>query len=199
VRAVQAVGEVRGRRIALASVLALAAAPGIVPRAATGANQLGVAERRAVLEADLRDAVRASAGPLRRCGAYVLPADLGWLEGAVAWELDEPLDRVDTVRRSRRLPAALARWGPVLVFGRERYREPLMSRGSRRDAVLAYPISDTGKCMALLSPLRERPQLIGGAAQITLLGRSVHWRAWAIRRSPAPAASRRGDLARGGG
>ncbi len=181
VRVVQAAGDFPIRRLALASVLTLASAPAAVPRAATGAEQLAVAERRAVLEADLRDAVRAAARPLRRCGAYTLPADLGWLEGAVAWELDVSLESVTAVRRSPSVPAALARSGPVLVLDQDGHPEPLMSRASRRDSVLVYPVSDPSPCLALLSPLRARPQAIGGRpVQTRALARAGHWRVWAI-------------------
>lgn len=184
VRAVKAAGDFPIRRLALASVLVLASAPAAVPRAATGADQLAMAERRAVLEAGLRDAVRAADGPLKRCGAYALPADLGWLEGAVAWELDVPLERVITVRRSQSVPAALARWGLVLVLDQDGHPEPLMSRASRRDSVLVYPVSDRSPCLAFLSPLRARPQAIGGRpVQIRTLARAGHWRVWALRRS----------------
>ncbi|MDQ4049729.1 MAG: hypothetical protein M3131_10190, partial [Actinomycetota bacterium] len=189
VRAVRAAGDFPVRRLAVAAVLIVASAPAALPRAATGADQLAVAERRAVLESDLRDAVRAAAGPLRRCGAYVLPADLSWLEGAVAWELDVPLDEVDTVRRSAAVPAALAGRGPVLVLdqGGDLHRESLMSRASRRDRVLSYPVSDASPCLVLFSPLPVRPQAIGGRpARIQRLGPAGHWRAWAIRRSRAP-------------
>ena len=182
VRTVQAAGEFPLRRLALGAVIALASAPAALPRAAEGADQLALAERRAVFEADLRNAVRKASGPLRSCGAYVLPADLGWLEGAVAWELDVPLESVEVVRRRGGLPAALARSGPLLLLDQHGQPEPLMARASRRDAVLAYRIPQAGRCVALLSPLSVRPQTIGGRPLKTrLLGRAVHWRVWAIR------------------
>ena len=184
VRAVQAAGDFPIRRLALASVLALACVYAAAPRAATGANQLAVAERRALLEADLRDAVHAAARPLRRCGAYALPADLAWLEGAVAWELDVPLETVTAVRRSRSVPAELARRGSVLVVDQDGRSEPLMSRASRRDPVLVYPVPDPSPCLAILWPLRARPQAIGGSPlNVRPLARAGHWRVWAIRRS----------------
>ena len=186
VRTVQAAGDFPLRRLALAGVLALASAPAALPRAAEGADQLALAERRAVLEADLRHAVRTASGPLRRCGRYILPADLGWLEGAVAWELDVPLERVEVVRRHRGLPAALARSGPLLLLDQHGRPEPLMSRGSRRDPVLSYRIPPDRPCLAFLSPLPVRPQAIGGRPRkIRLLGRAVHWHVWAIRRDRA--------------
>jgi hypothetical protein len=186
VRTVQAAGEFPLRRLALATVIALASAPAALPRAAEGADQLAVAERRAVFEADLRHAVRAASTPLRRCGSYLVPADLGWLEGAVAWELDVSLESVEVVRRRRGLPAELARSGPLLLLDQRGRPEPLMSRASQGDAVLAYRIPDRRRCMALLSPLPVRPQAVGGEPlRIRLLGRAVHWRVWAIRRARA--------------
>ena len=183
VRTVQAAGDFPLRRFALAAVLLLASAPAVLPRAAEGADQLALAERRAALEADLRDAVRAASGPLRRCGRYFLPADLGSLEGAVAWELDVSLESVEVVRRRRGLPAALVRWGPLLLLDQRGHREPLMSRASQGDAVLSYRIPNGRPCVALLSPLPVRPQAIGGRPlKIRLLGRAVHWHVWAIRR-----------------
>lgn len=185
VRTVQAAGDFPLRRLALAAVLVLASAPAALPRAAKGADQLALAERRAVLEADLRHAVQAASGPLRRCGHYFLPADLGWLEGAVAWELDVPLEHVEVVRRRRGLPAALVRSGPLLLLDQHGQPEPQMSRASQGDAVLSYRIPTGHRCLALLSPLAVRPQAIGGHRPlgIRLLGRTVHWHVWAIRRS----------------
>jgi hypothetical protein len=183
VRTVQAAGEFPLRRFALAAVIALASAPAALPRAAEGADQLALAERRAVFEADLRQAVRAASGRLRSCGPYLLPADLGWLEGAVAWELDVSLESVAVVRRRRGLPAVLAQGGPVLLIDQQGRSEPLMSRASQGDAVLSYRIPQADRCVALLSPLPARPQAIGGRPlQVKLLGRAVHWRVWAIRR-----------------
>ena len=183
VRIVQAAGDFPLRRFALAAVIALASAPAAVPRAAKGADQLAVAERRAVFEADLRQAVRVAADRLRPCGTYLLPADLGWLEGAVAWELDVSLERVAVVRRRQGLPAALAQWGPLLLLDQHGRPEPLMSRASQGDAVLSYRLPQPRPCVALLSPLPARPQAIGGGRlQIRSLGRAVHWRVWAIRR-----------------
>ena len=186
VRIVQAAGDFRLRRLALATVIALASAPAALPRAAEGADQLALAERRAVLEADLRHAVRAASARLRPCGSYLLPADLGWLEGAVAWELDVSLESVEVVRRRRGLPAELARSGPLLLLDQRGRPEPLMSRASQGDAVLSYRVPQRGPCVALLSPLPVRPQVVGGEPlRVRLLGRAVHWRVWAIRRAPA--------------
>ena len=182
VRAVRSAGSVPVRRFGVAAVLVLASVPPLLPRAATAGDQLAVAERRAVLESELRDSVRAAAGPLRRCGAYALPADLGWLEGAVAWELDVPLERVRAVRRERAVPAALAPSGSVLMLDQHGRPEPLMSRASRRDPVLAYRIPAATPCLALLSPLSSKPQAIGGEPmRIRLLGQASHWRAWSIQ------------------
>lgn len=180
-RAVQCAGSARVRRFALVAVLLLGSVPFVVPRAATGAGQLAVAERRALLESDLRASVRAAAEPLRRCSAYALPSDLGWLEGAVAWELNVPLERVRVVRRQPGVPAALAPWGPVLLLDQHGRPEPLMSLRSRRDRVLAYRIPDATPCLALLCPLSARPQVIGGEPmRIQLLGHARHWRVWSI-------------------
>lgn len=183
VRAVHSAGTVRARRLGVAAVIMLALLTHVLPRAKTTAGQLAVAQRRAVLESDLRQAARAAAVPLRRCGAYALPADLGWLEGAVAWELDVPLERVGVVRRTRALPAAIAPLGPVLVLEQRGRTEPLMSRASRRDRVIVYRTPASARCVTLFSPLSARPEGIGGEpVRIRLLHRVGDLHAWSIER-----------------
>jgi hypothetical protein len=53
---------------------------------------------RAQLETQLEAAVDRTAPELRSCAGPMLPARLDWMKGAVAWELDVPLDDVRIVR-----------------------------------------------------------------------------------------------------
>lgn len=85
-------------RILVATGLALAALPFVFVRAEHSAQEFADATGRAQLESQLIGAVERTEPALRACGGPAMPARLAWMKGAVAWELDVPLDHVRGVR-----------------------------------------------------------------------------------------------------
>jgi hypothetical protein len=98
VRAIRSVAAGR-RRLAVATLVAVAALPVVAIRIDRAGGEAGDAVRRARVEAALGDAI-SEAGPrrLRACGVPVLPHGLSWMRGAVAWQLELPLEGVRSVR-----------------------------------------------------------------------------------------------------
>ena len=188
VRAVEAAGRPRARRLALACLLVLAAAPAVVPQASRAGESLVLAERRALLEDELRRVVRAAGeARMHRCGAYVMPVEFEWSGGAVAWELDAELGEVETLQRTVELPALAAAEGPVLAFEAEPERGAVAS-GERSTVV--YPLPDgMPRCLAVAVPLAGRPLVLGGGgAGVRLLARGPRWRVWTVRLGPTEGA-----------
>lgn len=180
VRAVEVARIAPAARLAVAALLLLGASPGLAAQAEGGADDLRSAERRADLETELREALHAAGeSRLRRCGAYALPAELTWVEGAVAWELDTRLGNVYGLPRTEGLPAALAIDGPLLAFdgGRGKTGPP------PADPLLTYPLpAGSLDCLTVLAPLPGPPHVLGAAgAQVRMLARKSRWRVWAIR------------------
>ena len=87
-----------GARMLVAAGLALAALPFVFVRAEHSAQEFADATGRAKLESQLIGAVERTEPALRACGGPAMPARLAWMKGAVAWELDVPLDHVRGVR-----------------------------------------------------------------------------------------------------
>lgn len=82
-------------------VLAAVSAPFLLARADAAARDLAGSVERARLQGELRDAVARAGGAraVLACGRPALPTRLNWSVGALAWELDAPLNAVE------RLPA----------------------------------------------------------------------------------------------
>jgi hypothetical protein len=89
--------EPRGRALA-ATALALLSVPFVLVRAERSAQEFADATDRAKLESQLLAAVDRTAPALRACGGPAMPARLTWMKGAVAWELDVPLQSVHAAR-----------------------------------------------------------------------------------------------------
>jgi hypothetical protein len=124
----------RGRapvRVAAPAAAALLAAGFLVARVERAGRLVDAAADRAELQGDLRRAVSALGRErLLACGAPVLPHDLHWNEGALAWELDLPLRKVREVKPWRAVRGR-ARRNAVLLSPR---RPPHM-RGAKLSVI----------------------------------------------------------------
>lgn len=93
---------VRAQRSRLAAVavtaLAIVALPFVGVRADHSVREFADSIDRAELESQLVAVVDAAGSGLRTCGGPTMPSRLTWMKGAVAWQLDLPLDRVHAVR-----------------------------------------------------------------------------------------------------
>jgi hypothetical protein len=92
----------RGRpsRLAAAGALAVGALVFVSVRASALVGEMGDAVERAELESQLVTVVDRTPPAERSCGRLLLPANLGWLKGEIAWKLDLPLRDVRAVRTS---------------------------------------------------------------------------------------------------
>jgi hypothetical protein len=90
----------RPSRLAAAGALAVAAVAVVSVRGEGLVGEMGDAVERAELESQLVTVVDRTPPAERSCGRLLLPADLGWAKGAVAWQLDLPLRDVREVRTS---------------------------------------------------------------------------------------------------
>jgi hypothetical protein len=86
-------------RAVLATVLAVAALPSLVPRAEALPASLRQSIVRARFEQELRASVARAGGgaAVLPLGRPIVPARLWWTAGALAWELRVPLERVGTI------------------------------------------------------------------------------------------------------
>lgn len=97
VRLWHAAPDLRSRPIAMAGLAVLVAVL-VIPRVGATAATAAGARARADVQADLRVAVRhVGRERLLECGTPVLREDVDWNEGALAWELDLPLARVQVL------------------------------------------------------------------------------------------------------
>jgi hypothetical protein len=87
-------------RLAAAAALAAVAVAVLPLRVEHLAGEMGDAMERAELEAELVTVVDRTPAQLRSCDRLLLPGNLGWAKGAVAWRLDLPLSDVRGVRTS---------------------------------------------------------------------------------------------------
>jgi hypothetical protein len=90
----------RPSRLVAAGALAVAAVAFVSVRADRLVGEMGDAVERAELESALVTVVDRTPPAERSCGRPVLPADLSWLKGEIAWKLDLPLRDVRAVRTS---------------------------------------------------------------------------------------------------
>lgn len=158
---------VRGRwRPALAAVLLVAALPLVVERAEGVENQVDGAEAQARAQGDLREAV-AAALRNRDPGLLVLPGDLGWNEGALAWQLGVGLDRIGVLPLRHVRPDRLAR--AVDLSGR------------RGTPVYSMP-RDLGQRVTLLAPFRGLSSVGAHRVRVRRLGGGDGWQAFRLAR-----------------
>jgi hypothetical protein len=103
-------------RVALVAGLAAVALLYLPPRLDSLPRDVRTAEARARSQQELRTLVRSDPDS---CGAALLPPSLDWNAGAVAWDRDEPLERVGSSVTGAR---ALSDGGPHvdLITGRDR-------------------------------------------------------------------------------
>ena len=114
----------RPSRLAAAGALAVAAVAFVSVRAEGLVGEMRDAVERAELESELVTVVERTPPAERSCGRLLLPADLGWLKGEIAWRLDLPLRDVRAVRTSQPPPTSSC------------WRTPMASRDpGPRDAV----------------------------------------------------------------
>lgn len=118
--ALQAVLERPRRAVGSHKVAAAAALAGVVvlgvARGPTAPSTFSGAHERAVLQLDMRDAVKALGRErLARCGDPVLPADLHWNEAAVAFTIDGHLSSVRRVLPWNALDGELTRPAVMLA------------------------------------------------------------------------------------
>ena len=92
----------RPRSLAAATAVAVAALAFVSLRAEHLAGEMGDAVERAELESQLVTVVQRTPAAQLGCDRLLLPANLGWLKGEIAWRLDRPLRDVRAVRTSAR-------------------------------------------------------------------------------------------------
>jgi hypothetical protein len=109
----------RPARLAVAAGLAAACLPAGVERATRIPDQVEVAREREVIQLDLRRAARRVEPAARRTAVVALPRDLMWARGAIAWEWDIPLRRINELDD-------LPRGTPVLMFVPRPWRAPAL-------------------------------------------------------------------------
>jgi len=85
------------RRLAAVAAFAAACLPLVVVRAHHSLQEGRDAVSRARLESELIRVVDRTSSELRDCGGPMLPTQLTWMKGAVAWKLDLPLRDVHAV------------------------------------------------------------------------------------------------------
>lgn len=174
-----------GTRAAIALIALAGAAPFMLARLAAEAAELpGVADR-AVLERDVRALVdRPGTRRLLSHGSVALPADLGWTRGALAWELDLPLRRVEMIvmrpGRTRRAPAFVRfAAGPV---GRKLM--PMAFPPGTQSSAIITPRSRT-PLLLFLPASSIRSAAAHGRLRARTVAQSPRWQVFAVSLSGA--------------
>lgn len=112
-------------RIAAVALLLAALAIYLPPRLQPLRGQMDTAESQGRSQQQLRDVVRAADRVGPECGHPMLPTSFDWDAGAVAWELNVPLERVDSAFGAARMLASTRPLIGLAVMGRGRPDEAL--------------------------------------------------------------------------
>jgi hypothetical protein len=168
VRALEAV-RAPAPRLATAAALAAVAVALVALRVQHLVGEMGDSVERAELESQLVTAVDRTPPALWSCGRILLPGNLGWVKGAVAWELHVPLRDVRTVRTSDRAFVKLL-------------ADPDGEPRSRPSHLVAVRVRRRPDASIFLSPFGDAPVHTrrGAPARLATVAAAGPWRALAL-------------------
>src|SRR4051812_13796232 len=154
-------------RLAVAAALAAVAVAVLPARVQHLTGELGDTMERAELESELVSIVERTPPALSGCGRLLLPGDLGWAKGAVAWQLHVPLSDIRGVRTSAHdYVKRLADPDGELV-------SPPLGR-------VAVRVRSRPNAVALFSPFGRAPLGARHGPRLTVVARVGTWRALAL-------------------
>jgi hypothetical protein len=159
----------RAPRLAAAAALAGLALAVVPMRAQHVAGEMGDAMERAELESELVTVVDRTPPAVRDCGRLLLPGDLGWAKGVVAWQLGLPLSDVRGIHTSANSYVKLLADPDGELRSRAPHRIAVRVRSRPNASILFSPFGDAHVRMSR-----------GTRQQLATVATAGPWRALAL-------------------